>query len=120
MLEFIKGYWVPIVVILIAMISLIFLYKKGKEDTVRKVILSLVIQAEKLLGSGTGELKYAWVVEQIYKTLPIMVQLIFTRKQIDSMIEEAVEFLKDYLSNGKSLLGYDDEFKKVNFDNMNL
>lgn len=31
------------------------MYKKGKKEFVRQVVLSLVVQAEKVLGSGTGD-----------------------------------------------------------------
>ncbi|WP_406242335.1 hypothetical protein [Tissierella carlieri] len=48
-------------------IGLLFIYKKGKKEFIRQVILSLVVKAEKSIGSGTGRLKYAMVVEKVYK-----------------------------------------------------
>lgn len=106
-----------ILVVLVFIIGLLFLYKKGKKEFVRQVVLSLVVQAEKALGSGTGELKYAMVVENVYKMLPPILKLLISQKELDNMIEDGVEYLKEYLNQGKDLLGYDDEYLKVNFSN---
>lgn len=115
MLDFINMYWSSILVVLFFIIGLLFLYKNGKKDFVRQAILSLVVQAEKALGSGTGELKYAMVVEGIYKILPSILRLLITQTELDKLIEDGVKKLKEYLSSGKDLLGYEEEHLKVNF-----
>lgn len=117
MLEFIKLNLSSIMVVLVFIIGLLFLYKRGKKEFVRQAVLSLVVQAEKALGSGTGELKYAMVVEGIYKMLPGILTLLISKKELDTIIEDSVQRLKDYLSEGKDLLGYEDEYLKVNFNN---
>lgn len=117
MLEFIKVNISSIVVVLLFVIGLLFIYKRGKKDFVRKVVLSLVVQAEKALGSGTGELKYAMVVENVYKVLPYILRLLISKKELDNMIESSVQYLKEYLKKDKDLLGYEDEYRKVNFVN---
>ena len=111
MLNFIKLNLSSILVVLVFIIGLLFLYKKGKKEFVNQVVLSLVVQAEKALGSGTGELKYVMVVENLYKILPPILKLLMSKKELDNMIEDAVEYLKKYLSEGKDLLGYGDEYK---------
>lgn len=116
MLNFIKLNLSSIVVVLIILIGLIFLYKRGKKDFVRKVVLSLVVQAEKALGSGTGELKYAMVVENVYKALPTILTILISKKELDNIIESSVQYMKEYLRKDKDLLGYEDEYLKVNFD----
>lgn len=115
MLEFIKMNLSSILVVLIFIIGLLFLYKRGKKEFVRQVILSLVVQAEKALGSGTGELKYAMVVEGIYKMLPPILTLLMSEKELDELIEDGVQYMKRYLSENKDLLGYEAEYNKVNF-----
>lgn len=109
MIPFIQAHWSDIAVIAILVIVLIILYKKNRKDIVKKIILSLVVQAEKHLGSGTGELKYAYVIEKFYKYLPSTVRLLYSKKEVDVMIDEAVNKLKKMLSDGVSLSGYDDE-----------
>lgn len=109
MIEFIKANLASIIVAVLVLIALAVLYKLGKKDTVKKIILALVVQAEKALGSGTGELKYAMVLDAIYSKLPYILRFLFTKKELDTFIEEAVRKLKDILSKGVTLTGYDDE-----------
>lgn len=116
MLNFIKLNLSSIVVALVFVVGLLFLYKRGKKDFVRKVVLSLVVQAEKALGSGTGELKYAMVVENVYKALPTVLTILISKKELDNIIESSVQYMKEYLRKDKELLGYEDEYLKVNFD----
>lgn len=113
MLDFIKVNIYSIVVALLFIVVLLFIYKNGKKDFVKQVVLSLVVQAEKALGSGTGELKYAMVIEQLYIVLPLIVRLLITKKELDQMIENSVDYLKKYLSKNKDLLGYEDEYMKM-------
>jgi len=111
-----------IAAIILAIVILLFLYKRGKTEAVRKIVLSLVVQAEKALGSGTGELKYAMVVENIYRVLPFILTLLLSKKELDIIIENAVDYMKEYLKvkEGEAdLLGYDNEYKYLNVFKIN-
>lgn len=103
-----------ILIVISAFYMFILVYKKSKEELVKKTILNLVAQAEKTYGSGTGELKYAMVVERMYYVLPLFVRVIFTKKQLDRFIQDGVNYLKDYLSDGRTLEGYEVECVKNN------
>jgi hypothetical protein len=109
MVEFIQVNLASIIVVVSAIIGLLVLYKLGKKDTVKKIVLALVVQAEKTLGSGTGELKYAMVIDAIYNKLPFILRFLFNKKELDTFIEEAVSKMKELLSKGVTLTGYDDE-----------
>lgn len=85
------------------------LYRRGKTDFVRRIILALVTEAEKRYGDGTGELKYNHVVERIYEVLPWILRILYSKEQIDKMIEDSVEYLKRYLNEGRNLLGYGED-----------
>lgn len=98
MLSFIKENIYSVITIILFVVAMVFLYKNQRRETVRKIVLSLVVQAEKALGSGTGELKYAMVVENIYKTLPGILTLFISEKELDNMIEVAVHKMKECLS----------------------
>lgn len=109
MINFITNNWMNIAVVVTFIIGVLLLYKYNKRETVRKIILSLVVQAEKSLGSGTGELKYAYVIDKYYNSLPSIIRFLYTNKEIDTFITEGVAKLKDMLANGISLSSYDDE-----------
>ena len=110
MFDFIRGFIILNLIevagtLLVTLIGL-FLYKKGKTKFVRKIVLALVTEAEKHYGNGTGELKYCYVVERIYEVLPWVIRILYTKEQLDKMIEDAVEYLKRYLAEGKDLTGH--------------
>lgn len=104
MLEFIKLNLSSILVDLVFIIGLLFLYKRGKKEFVSQAVLSLVVQAEKALVSGTGELKYAMVVENIHKMLQPILTMLISKKELDRLIEDVVWYMKEYLSDDKDLL----------------
>lgn len=114
MIEFIKLNLSSILVVLFLIIGLLFIYKRGKKDFVRQVVLSLVVQAEKALGSGTGELKYAMVTERLYTVLPFVLTILISKKELDNIIEGSVQYLKDYLNKDINLLAYEDEYVYIN------
>lgn len=113
MLEFIRLYWIDILVFVLFTSGCILIYKDGKKAVVKKIVLGLVVKAEKALGSGTGELKYALVVDTFYSKLPLSIRFLFTRKDIDTYIEEGVTKLKEILSQGVNLNGYDVENNNI-------
>lgn len=108
--DFISTYWLSIACVALLIAGLLILYKLGYKEKVRQITLALVVKAEQALGSGTGELKYAMVIDALYDKLPAIVRFLFSEKEIDDMIEEGVSKLKEVLSkDGVNLLSYTDE-----------
>jgi hypothetical protein len=103
------AYWLDILIVVAFIGLLAWLIKRGKKDLVKKIVYDLVVKAEATLGSGTGDLKYNMVVAAVYDKLPLIIRLLFTKKEIDKLITEAVDWLKVYLGQGKNLLGYEQE-----------
>ena len=89
---------VNIAIVLIAIISLIWMWKKGYRKQVREILLILVIQAEKAWGRGTGAVK----LSEVYNKLPTIVTLLFTRNDIEQMINDAVEQMKRYIESNSA------------------
>lgn len=99
MINFLISNWNSVLFVLISIIVLIFLYRRGAKKKVYEILFYLVILAEEEFGSGTGQLKFAAVTTWIYDKLPAITKLLFTTKQIDNMIEEAVNKMKEYLES---------------------
>lgn len=98
-----------IIVAVALVLVLIWAIVNNKTDIIKKIVLACVVQAEKSLGSGTGELKYALVVDKVYEKLPGVITLFLSKKTINDFIENSVNKLKEVLSDGTTLSGYDDE-----------
>ena len=90
---------VNIAIVLIAIFSLIWMWKKGYRKQVREILLILVIQAEKAWGRGTGAVKFS----EVYNKLPTIVTLLFTRNDIEQMINDAVEQMKRYIESNSAV-----------------
>lgn len=99
MIDFLISNWDSILFVLVSIIALIFLYRRGAKKKVYEILFYLVTLAEEEFGSGTGQLKFAAVTTWIYDKLPAITKLLFTTKQIDNMIEEAVKKMKEYLES---------------------
>ena len=78
---------------------LIVLFKRGKTKEIYSIIKALVDEAEVKFGSGTGVLKYQYVVGKLYSVLPGYVKLFISDRLLDFWIETAVDELQEYLEN---------------------
>jgi hypothetical protein len=77
-------------------VLLVLLYN-GQIDIVRQILLSLVIEAEKIYGSGTGMMKYNYVLGKTYSMIPGIVKLFVTQQKLDELLEAAVDQLQVFL-----------------------
>ena len=81
----------------IAIIHVVLLYKNNKKIEIYKIIQGLFCEAEIRLGSGTGDLKYEFVVNKVYSLLPFYVKIFVNEKLLDIWIETAVDELQEML-----------------------
>lgn len=81
----------------IAIIYVVLLYKNNKKIEIYRIIQGLVCEAEIRLGSGTGDLKYEFVVNKVYSLLPFYVKIFVSEKLLDIWIEIAVDELQEML-----------------------
>ena len=81
----------------IAIIHVVLLYKNNKKIEIYKIIQGLVCEAEIRLGSGTGDLKYEFVVNKVYSLLPFYIKIFVSEKLLDIWIETAVDELQEML-----------------------
>jgi len=100
--QFVMNYWDSVLVVILFIVICIVLIRKGATSYVKQMLFYLVTQAEAEYGSGTGDLKYAAVTTWLYERMPAIVKLFFTAKQIDAMIEAAVDQMKEYLKKNAS------------------
>lgn len=74
------------------------LFKNGKKKEIYKIVKSLVDEAEVKFGSGTGKLKYDFVVGKIHAILPTYVKIFISDQLLDLWIETAVNELQEILN----------------------
>ena len=86
-------------IVIALILLLIAMWKKGYKKQVKEILLVLVIQAEKAWGRGTGAVKFS----EVYNKLPTIVTLLFTRNDIEQMINDAVEQMKRYIESNSAV-----------------
>ena len=108
------AHWTDILLVVGVAVILAILYKRGKKDLVKEIIYSLVVKAEKELGSATGSEKYSQVISALYLKLPLILRLFFTKAELNEYIEDAVLWLKDKLKIPEvNLLSYAEEKTQI-------
>lgn len=89
-----------VAVVFLLIVAVLYFAAKGKYRKVAKqIMLSLVVAAEEKYGSGTGKIKFSYVVDRLYEKLPVIVQVVFSEKDIENMIEDAVAKMKEFLED---------------------
>lgn len=100
MLEILANNWVAILLIAVVVAfvtAIIVLSVKGKKQIVFKMLYALVDEAEKLFtGSGTGKLKFSYVIEKVYAKLPTVFRYFITYKTLEKWIEKALVEMKEF------------------------
>ena len=102
MFDFIVANWDSVLVVILFVLFLLALVKRGAIKQVNEILFYLVTEAEAQYGGGTGALKYAAVTAWLYERLPAIVRLLLTTKQIDLLIENAVLRMKKYLDTNEN------------------
>lgn len=103
-------YWSDALLIVVVALVLAIIYKSGKKELVKDIIYSLVVKAEKELGSKTGGAKYSLVIANLYEKLPLILRLFFSKTELNKYIEDSVTWLKNKLKDPNvTLLSYAEE-----------
>lgn len=99
-LNFIIKNWDFILLIAAAAAGVVYAIFKGNKSVIMKMLFDLVTQAEKEYGGGTGALKLAAVIDQIYPKLPAVIKTFITVDRLSGWVEDALnEAKKKWQSN---------------------
>ncbi len=93
-LNFLLANWSSVLLVLALIIAFIVLYIRGEKKIIYKILLFLITEAEKIYGSGTGELKLSYVISKIYDKMPKILKLVISLPQLVKWIEEALDYAK--------------------------
>lgn len=105
-------YWPVFVAFLCGIgVTIIFAIQFSKEPTDKKIqmvkewLLYAVIQAEKDLGSGTGQIKLRYVWDMFIKTFPKLTPVI-SFELFSKLVDEALEQMRHLLETNKDIGAY--------------
>lgn len=108
---FIEYWWVLVIVVAIGGTTGWAIYTFTKKplseqiDNVKEWLLYAVTEAEKELGSGTGQIKLRYVYDMFLVTFPALARLI-SFEQFSFLVDEALDTFRPLLEQNKSLKSY--------------
>ena len=105
--QFIYWHWLDILLAIVFALffGVLLSYLASKPNgIVAKLVYGLVIEAEKDLGSKTGQLKKKQVISKVYKQLPVCLRFVVNEATVERFINEAVHFMKEALEQNNSTL----------------
>jgi hypothetical protein len=105
-MKFIIENWALIITAVAAIFALLFVAFRGNKSIVMEMLVAMVTVAEKEYGSGTGALKLASVMEQIYPKLPAIIKTFISSKTLISWIESALKKAKEKWESNPSIAEY--------------
>ena len=105
-IAFLLTNWDSVLVVLTFLALIVVLVKRSETAVLKKILFGLVTKAEKEFGGGTGKLKLAAVSDWIYQRIPAVLKLLFSQKDIESLIESALEEAKKAWGTNGNLAAY--------------
>ena len=97
-----------IILAIICGISVYHFLKLDKEKKIANIkqwLKLAVVEAEKVLGGGTGQLKLRYVYDLAVKQFPWIVALV-SFEIFSGWVDEALEWMKQQLEQNKAISGY--------------
>lgn len=115
MVEFLISYWwLLVIVVAVVTVAVVaartFLNTPTKEQLrqVREWLLYAVIEAEKALGSGTGQLKLRYVYDRFLAKFPL-ISAIISFDTFSFLVDEALDRFADLLDENEDIKKYMEE-----------
>lgn len=96
-MDFSIAYGAIVTLLLVAFGGVTLLFKNKKTKEIFSIVKRLVDAAEEKYGSGTGEIKYDYVVSHIYGLIPGYLKMFISETLLDFWIETAVDELQEVL-----------------------
>lgn len=103
--EFILANWDSILGTIAVIGVAIFALIKQEKTIIFKMLYSLVTEAEKQYGGGTGELKLSSVISQLYQKAPAAVKVIPV-ETLEKWVEEALATAKEKWAKNANIATY--------------
>ena len=97
-----------LIAIIFFVISFFKMSKEKKIKTVKEWLKYAVVEAEKNLGSKTGQLKLHMVYDMAIKQFPWITQLV-TFETFSEWVDEALVWMKNQLESNKAIQEYIDK-----------
>ncbi len=118
-MEFLAKYWyliiiavVCLVVIIMTIVIFLKMPRKKQIEAIKKWLLWAVTEAEKELGSGTGQLKLRYVYNMFIERFWYLSDII-TFEMVSTLVDEALDEMRVMLTSNEAVKEYVENKKVV-------
>lgn len=105
-INFVVAHWDIIALAIAAVAAIVYAVFKGNKSVVMNMLFSLVTEAERNFGAGTGALKLASVIEQVYPKLPTIIKTFISAETLVKWVEEALVLAKKKWEDNLNIQAY--------------
>lgn len=109
MIDFFMKNWDSILLAVAFVALIVWLILRGKRDIVAHIIYRIVTELEREYGSGTGNLKLAAAIDELYPRLPAIIRIFATEEMMRRWIEEGLATAKTRWGKNAALEKYIEE-----------
>ena len=95
--------WSAVLMAVAIIVAVIWALVRGEKQILIQILISLVTEAERQFGSGTGVLKKATVITWAYAQIPDRIKPLITEKRLAAWLEEALKTAKKIWENNKAV-----------------
>lgn len=111
-IKFLLANWDSVLIVIVLITVLIIIITKKQYAILDKIVFSLVTEAEKKYGGGTGAAKLAAVIEQLYPKIPAVIRLFISEAQLEKLIERVLAEAKERWEKNPNLSAYISDTQK--------
>lgn len=102
MLEFIKNYWLIILIGIGFTGYIVYLAVNRHWTKLREIAYKLIRQAESVIvGTKKGQERFNLVLSQLYNMIPAWLKFFIPRSLLEQKLQEWFDLIKDSLDDGK-------------------
>ena len=102
MLDFLKNYWLVILIGLGLTGYIAYLIVNRRWAKLRELAYKMIRQAETVIvGTKKGQERFSLVLEQLYSIIPAWLRFFIPRSLLEQKLQEWVDLIKDSLDDGK-------------------
>ena len=105
-IKFLIDNWDFLLLIILAVSATVYFIFKGNKSVIMEMLVSLVTEAEKNFGAGTGVLKLATVIDAIYPKLPTVIKAFISDATLTRWVEEALNIAKEKWRTNTNISAY--------------
>lgn len=100
-LEFITQNWLGLLIVIAALAYMIYLGITKQWTKIRELAYRVMLLAERNFSDEEGKLKFNFVVDIVYRYIPVWLRIFIKESDIRNLIQKWYEMAKDFLDDGQ-------------------